>query len=274
VSWREWSSHRKRWATGLLVGLPLLGVLTLGPLWMWLLLVVAAAGAGLWELEGLLFPRRLSPSWRGLYMAGGLFLPAGAFGGGLSGLQVALTGSFFLLLAACLWDFEKLREDGMGRLARFALAWLYIPYLLSYALLVGALHQGRAWMVFVLVVIVASDSGAFYCGRRWGRRKLYPAVSPNKTVEGSAGGALAALAAGSVFALLFLDGVSAGAVVVLSLLLTLVGQTGDLAESMMKRLAKAKDSGGLLPGHGGMLDRLDSLLFAFPAVWFFPGVTS
>lgn len=261
------SSHVQRWVTGLLVGLPLLALLCFGPFWTWLLIVALAAGAGMWELQRFLFPESLSDEWRIFYISVGLLLPLGAFLGGATGLHCALVMGLFAALAALLIRFPD-AADGIGRMARFMLAWTYISYLLSYALLLGLQEDGRAWTIFVLVVAVACDAGAFYTGRNWGRRKLYEAVSPKKTVEGAGGGFGASLLAGLFYGSFFLQGASAGLLALMSLAVALVGQAGDLMESMIKRLSGRKDSSHLLPGHGGMLDRLDSLLFAFPTAWF------
>lgn len=124
--------------------------------------------------------------------------------------------------------------------------------------------NGLAWVLAVVLSTWASDSAAYLTGRAFGRNKLAPAVSPGKTVEGALGGLLAAiLVSGLVFrvsgVLPFWIGTGVGAVIGVS------GQIGDLSESFLKRQAGVKDSGDLIPGHGGMLDRVDALLFAFPA---------
>ena len=122
--------------------------------------------------------------------------------------------------------------------------------------------QGALWLIWLLLLVGVADVGAYFTGRAWGRRKLAPRLSPGKTWEGAAGGALlSALVGGGVLAAWgrlswFLVGVT--------LLLIAVGVFGDLLESLLKREAGAKDSGTLLPGHGGVLDRIDSALAALP----------
>ena len=118
--------------------------------------------------------------------------------------------------------------------------------------------------MFLLVVIVAGDAGAYHTGRRIGRHKLYPAVSPMKTIEGAIGGLFLSIVAGSIIGLIFLRNVPLARLFFFSLAVAATGQVGDLIESMIKRNSGKKDSSGLLPGHGGMLDRLDSLHFRFP----------
>jgi phosphatidate cytidylyltransferase len=139
-------------------------------------------------------------------------------------------------------------EDVAGR---FSLGWTSYP-------------RGLAWAILVIVGIWVSDTGAYLVGRAIGQRKLAPRISPSKTVEGAVAGLVGcALVGGLTFQLVGLGslwiGLAAGG------LLGVAGQLGDLAESFLKRQAGVKDSGSLIPGHGGLLDRIDALLFAFPA---------
>jgi phosphatidate cytidylyltransferase len=138
--------------------------------------------------------------------------------------------------------------------------------------LTGNQAQAAAFVLFPLVVTWAGDTAAYFGGRAFGRRQLAPRASPGKTVEGAAVG-LAGSAVGAALVswwaladLPFLT-ISVPTAVALGLALGIVAQVGDLAESVLKRRAGVKDSGGLLPGHGGVLDRLDGLLFTLPATW-------
>lgn len=122
------------------------------------------------------------------------------------------------------------------------------------------------WLLYVFLLVWCADSGAYFVGRKFGRRKMAPNVSPNKSMEGLAGGLVTGLlvvVAISIFKL-HLTGVPLVAFVLLSALTILASVLGDLFESMLKRRAKVKDSGTILPGHGGVLDRIDSLLSATP----------
>jgi phosphatidate cytidylyltransferase len=165
--------------------------------------------------------------------------------------------------------FSRLDPSGIYRLAHFSLGWLYIPYLLSYVLLIGHLAEGTLWIFYVLLVTTADDIAAFYFGRKFGRHRLYEAVSPKKSIEGSLAGLSAAVVTGMLYAIVFLKGVNIGESFLLSGCLAVLAQLGDLIESMIKRICGRKDSSNLLPGHGGILDRLDSLLFVFPATFFY-----
>jgi phosphatidate cytidylyltransferase len=266
--WRQWSSHKQRWITGILLVIPLLVALSLGPLWVWTILVGSFACIGLWEFQRLVFSEGLSLKWQAFYISIALAFPIGAFLGGAAGLQCALllalfSGFFSFLL------FSPLDPKGITRIALFTLGWVYIPFNLSYVLLLGQTAQARTWMFFILLVIAAGDTGAYYSGRKWGKHKLYPQVSPNKTIEGSLGGLLAGILIGVSFGRLFIEEIGLIEIGLLCLILAAVGQIGDLIESMLKRISGHKDSSGLLPGHGGILDRLDSLFFVFPTTWYF-----
>lgn len=130
--------------------------------------------------------------------------------------------------------------------------------------------QNRSAIFFVLTVIWAGDTGAFYVGRSLGQHKLAPRISPGKTVEGLLGGLLASLAMAWIFQKYWMKSFPVSGILVLAIILNLAGVLGDLAESAMKRGAGVKDSSSIIPGHGGILDRIDSLLFAIPVMYYYP----
>jgi len=129
--------------------------------------------------------------------------------------------------------------------------------------------DGMAWIFFLLCIIFAGDIAAYYVGSHLGRRKLCPRVSPGKTVEGAAGGLAGNLLIGAIFKALFLPDLSWGLCLLFFVLAGAAGQVGDLFESTLKRTSGIKDSGFILPGHGGILDRIDALLFAAPVAYLF-----
>ncbi|MFD2760343.1 phosphatidate cytidylyltransferase [Lentibacillus juripiscarius] len=132
----------------------------------------------------------------------------------------------------------------------------------------GTNVQGLTNLLYVLLVIWATDTGAYFFGRAFGRRKLWPEISPNKTVEGAIGGVLLACVIGISFHMVHPFQNDMMVVVAVTVLVSVFGQIGDLVESAFKRYYGVKDSGNLLPGHGGILDRLDSLLFVLPILHF------
>jgi len=145
---------------------------------------------------------------------------------------------------------------------------IFVGFLAAHLVLLHTLSDGAHWLIILTAVTAGSDSGAYWVGSRWGRRKLCPQISPKKTVEGAVGG----IGAGIVAALVlysFLDVRSSVLLItVLALLLSIVGMVGDLVESMIKRGTQTKDSGRILAGHGGVLDRVDSLLLAAPSLYY------
>jgi phosphatidate cytidylyltransferase len=126
-------------------------------------------------------------------------------------------------------------------------------------------------LIYVLLVIWATDTGAYFIGRAMGKRKLWPDISPKKTVEGSIGGIVLACIVAIVYQLLAdFHAASLVTIVIVTVILSIVGQIGDLVESAIKRIYHVKDSGNILPGHGGILDRFDSLIFMLPVLHLMP----
>ena len=146
---------------------------------------------------------------------------------------------------------------------------LYISLTLGHLLLTRAQEGGQFLIFFVVLVTWASDTGAYYVGRTLGRHRLAPMVSPNKTVEGLIGGLVLAVLLALAARAWFLPSFTVADCLATGVLLSLAGSLGDLAESVLKRSAGVKDSGTILPGHGGMLDRLDSLLFTAPVFYYY-----
>jgi phosphatidate cytidylyltransferase len=154
-------------------------------------------------------------------------------------------------------------EEGLQALGLLAFGVVYLALPITS---LSRLQRYDPWVLFLLLVIVwAGDTAAFYCGRQWGRRKLAPRISPNKTWEGAVANFVVALIVAAAWSSWRL-GELRGSVLLVAALVSVAAQLGDLVESLIKRGAGVKDSGQLLPGHGGMLDRLDALLFAAPVM--------
>ncbi|MDQ3035545.1 MAG: phosphatidate cytidylyltransferase [Myxococcota bacterium] len=152
---------------------------------------------------------------------------------------------------------------------------LYVGVLFGTIAKLHTLEHGGAWVLLAMWLAWASDTGAYFAGRYFGKTKLYPAVSPSKTVQGSIGGLLGSLTGGLAAHFWFLDALPLIDAIVLALVGGALGQIGDLVESLIKRSTKVKDSGHLLPGHGGLLDRVDALMFTgaaclIYATWILP----
>jgi len=140
----------------------------------------------------------------------------------------------------------------------------FIGFLLAYVSLIRNLPNGRLWALFLIATVWAGDISALLSGSFFGKHKLYPRISPNKTFEGLGGSIVGSIVVALAFAILFLPRLQNGVCILLAIGMGILGQLGDFTESMLKRSAHVKDSGTLIPGHGGMLDRLDSFLFSAP----------
>ena len=145
---------------------------------------------------------------------------------------------------------------------------LYIGLCLAHMVLIRYLPQGASWLLLLTAVTAGGDTGAFYIGTNFGRRKLCPEISPGKTVEGAIGGILVGSVSAVAMGLLLLPGYNPSVIFAAALILSLVSIIGDIAESVIKRSAGVKDSGTLLFGHGGVLDRVDGMLITAPVLYY------
>lgn len=176
--------------------------------------------------------------------------------------------SFDMVLAGFVsLPYFKMNQNLPELVAKQVLSIVYIPTFISFLILLRDDPEGRGWVFLVLCLVAAGDVAAYYVGSYFGKNKLCPAVSPNKTIEGSLGGLCANLIIGLVFAEFFIGSLTWPKALIIAVLVGIAGQVGDLFESEFKRAADVKDSGRLLPGHGGMLDRIDALLFASPIAY-------
>lgn len=184
-------------------------------------------------------------------------------------LGVAAIGTIAGLLA------PTPHEAAGTRIAWLIAGPLYVGVLFGTIAKLHTLDHGGAWVLLAMWLAWASDTGAYFAGRYFGKTKLYPAVSPSKTVQGSIGGLFGSLTGGLAAHFWFLDVLPLLDAIVLSIVAGALGQIGDLVESLIKRSTKVKDSGHLLPGHGGLLDRVDALMFTgaaclIYATWILP----
>ncbi|HET7658070.1 MAG TPA: phosphatidate cytidylyltransferase [Bacillales bacterium] len=173
--------------------------------------------------------------------------------------------AFFLLLAFTVLSKNNFHFD---QAAFVVFSALYVGLGFHYLIEVRSLNNGTAMLFFVLLLIWATDSGAYFTGGAFGKRKLWPEISPKKTVEGAIGGIVIALIVAVFYQLVFKVYDSMALVLIAALSIGVFSQLGDLVESALKRHYGIKDSGTILPGHGGILDRCDSWLFVLPILHF------
>ncbi|MGD9181108.1 MAG: phosphatidate cytidylyltransferase [Desulfobacterales bacterium] len=262
--------HLKRWITGL-VALPFLIFLVYKGGFLFAILISLAGFIALWEYYRIVFNREARPISRIiLYWGYGISFALiwSTFLGGPD-LTLSLIG-LNLLVVALLSLFQFKTDRTVLEVITVQLQGLiYIPVLLSFLILIREGSSGMIWIFLLLAIVFAGDTSAYYVGSYLGRHKLNPAVSPGKTIEGSIGGLAANLAVGAIGKYFFLPDVPWGLCFLFFIVVGLAGQAGDLFESELKRSSGIKDSGGILPGHGGILDRIDALLFASPVTYIF-----
>jgi phosphatidate cytidylyltransferase len=176
-----------------------------------------------------------------------------------------------LVLGFCLIELFRLKEirTAAGDTALLLMGFLYVPLLISHLVMIRLLPHGVSWLFLIMVIVMCGDSAAYYVGSTLGKRKLYPEVSPKKSVEGSIGGLAGSIAGAFASKFIYFPELRIADCVAAALLLGVLGQLGDLFESLIKRSCGVKDSGTIFPGHGGVLDRLDSILFAGPAAFYY-----
>jgi len=241
------------------VGLPLLAWLVgWGSPWLFSVTVFLLTLAALSEYFTMVYPGNPSQKWCGVVFGSAIALTV--MGAASSAAAHWLSFLLMVLFASVLWSHGQLAER-FNRLSWMLLGGFYIGFLVPQLALLFPLNDGRAWVAFVFVVIMAGDSSAYFIGKRFGKRKLAPELSPSKTVEGAIAYTIGSVIIGMGAKMLLPLPVGLLEVILLSLVLSVLGQLGDLFESLIKRAFIVKDSGALLPGHGGVLDRLDSLIF-------------
>lgn len=237
-----------------LVGIPfVVGIVVADRVWLFALFVEVLALVALHEYFRMVFPAhkgvRLTGVAAGMLLSLTLVMPGL---GSLLPLIVAVLFAAFVFIGGAAE--ERHRHLGLALAGAFYLGYLFPHFIVLY-------RGGYEWVLWVLIVVFCSDSAAYFAGVAVGRRKLYPSVSPGKTVEGAVAGTLAGALVGWG-AGVWLLALPLVHLLWLSPAIAVIAQVGDLFESIIKRGFAAKDSGGILPGHGGLMDRLDSLVFS------------
>ncbi len=252
-----------------LVFIPLLYVgIRYSPPWLFSVLMSAVALFALWEFLTLYFTDTSSASMK--YLS--CFIASLLLGVMQEGLPDVLLVAFLGIVVIIMAGFCLSPENSRRRLpdwAAYIFGVLYIGLLLGHYALLRNLEHGVALVFFVIIVTWLSDTGGFFIGKPFGKHQLAPTLSPNKTVEGLVGGIVFSVIGAIISQFTFVPFFSVGQCVMLGVGLALLGALGDLAESAIKRSVRVKDSGTIIPGHGGVLDRVDSLLFTGPAMYYY-----
>jgi len=263
--------HLKRWITSLVAAPFLILLIGKGGSLLFAGVVSLAGIVGLWEYFRIVFqagPR----AEQGFITTAGYITGTGIIWAAYINSTELVLGLIILNFLACaLIALPKFKSDSSITKSIFkqVSGTIYIPLLLSCLVLIRNGSDGVVWIYLFLIVVFAGDTGAFYVGTYLGRHKLCPAVSPAKTIEGAMGGLAFNVGAGAVFKYFIMPSLPWAGSVLLFLSVGIAGQVGDLFESQLKRGGNIKDSGDMLPGHGGILDRMDAVLFAAPVAYFF-----
>ena len=257
----------KRTLPGLVLAGSWLLLLLLGPFPLFFGVMSLIAVIGGMEFLKMADPDGIGRSQK-LVVCSILVLPVLASGFyGNRGLNGGLFLSFLLISFYVLYNFRFITNI-FDTFSRYVLGLFYVGFLMSHLILLWKLPEGPSWLIVLSSITAGSDSGAYYCGRIFGRTKLCPNISPKKTIEGVVGGVAAGIALAVFFASFLLTSVNWLFLILISALLVGVGIVGDLTESVMKRGTNIKDSGTIFSGHGGMLDRMDSILLAGPFLYY------
>lgn len=249
------------------IALPtVLAVVILAPNWFFILFIAVLGAFGLYEVAAM--TDTLVPIAIPLFVVVG----GGPLLGTLDGREPSWIVPVAVIAAMLALVVQVAAVGGGGGLKgmRLALAGaVYVGVLFPYFALLRNGRHGVELIILMLLIVVASDTGALFAGMYLGRVKLIPRVSPNKTVEGAVGGLAASIAAGLILRGLLVPDWTAGAAAGVAAAISILAQLGDLAGSALKRSAGVKDSGWLFPGHGGLLDRTSSLVFAVVFTYYY-----
>ncbi len=262
--------HAQRWITAL-VALPFLIWLIFQGGVVFSMFIALVSLIGLWEYDHIVFQdadRFVRSPIPIIGFAVSPLIMAAAHG---RAEAMIVTLMALNLVIAAFFGLARYKRDpeSMMLVMKQGMGVAYVSLMLAHIVMLRREPHGAAWVFFLLFLVFFGDIGAYYAGRHLGRHKLYPAVSPGKTIEGAVGGLAASVGIGILYRSLFLPELPLNGCLVMFLCIGIAGPMGDLFESALKRAANVKDSGTILPGHGGLLDRIDALLFAAPVAFFF-----
>ncbi len=246
-----------------LIGIPLLlFLLYIGSIALFISVLVLFI-LGLREFVNIAENAGIYPIKEAMYVSGFLILLEAYFFRGEQAMFINFI-VFLILVLQLLFQSKKYKISSLG------ISFLGVIYvgLLKYILLLRELPDGLLYIIFAFVLTWMVDTGAYFSGRRFGNSKLAPTISPNKTKEGALGGFITTIITALILSITVIP-IEPGDAVIIGSLIGIFGQIGDLLESYLKRSANIKDSGQLLPGHGGVLDRFDSILLTVPVTYYY-----
>lgn len=256
-----------RWLTGLILAAVIFVIIVFASPYALAAVIVLAAVGGIWEYNNIVLEKGfLKEKIEGTVFA--VVIPLVMLFG-TSQLVVAVLAFCILVTSVLFLGSIKETNFDVTVVAKVVFGMMYIPFLISHLILLRGVDKGVLWVLFVLVLAFAGDITALYVGKYFGKHKLSPIISPGKTVEGTIGLILGSTVACLIFSYFSFPDVSLVKTGILAFIGSIVGQLGDLSESAIKRNYGLKDASALLPGHGGIMDRMDCLLFIVPFVYYY-----
>lgn len=261
------NAHAKRWLTALVLLPFIIAIIVFAPPPIFALLITVVVAIGMWEYLTLTLGHKFTYR-HFLGVAGAVICPVLFFFGGASSVLAGVVLFFLLLFPLELLPARSGAVE-LSQLFKTAFGFFYIPVTLSHFIWLREGPEGVYWIFFVLVLAFSGDTAAYYVGRAMGRQPLIPAVSAGKTVEGTVALILFSTFCCYIYGYIFFPSLSNYHFGIAGFLGSILGQLGDLCESALKRMSGVKDSSNLLPGHGGLLDRLDCLIFVVPFVYYY-----
>ncbi len=251
------------------VGIPiLLALIYVAPPYIWAIFVMAVAAVSAREYYRIVLADSKRMPWVGVLGSWAIIGPVTFFADDVRVWISVAAGLPLVSLLTMLAKPGDMKEVPKAA-GLLALGLCYTGILPAFVALLRYQDHGSHLIILILAISFMGDTGAYFSGRFLGRHKLYPSVSPKKTWEGAIGGLFASAGGAAVAHFWFLPELPLVHGLILGAVLGALGQAGDLCESMLKRAYDVKDSGNILPGHGGMLDRIDALLFAAPGLYLF-----
>ncbi len=261
------NSFFKRWLTGIILVPVLLIIIIFGSQEIFAAVVIFFILGGVWEYNNMVFGKGFaSEKIEGVIFA--IIIPLFALWGNNQHLLAVMAFSVLIVFILFVLSIKESNYDVLS-VAKVIFGMMYIPFLMSYFISLRMMEKGILWILFVLILAFVGDVVALYVGKYFGKHKLTPLVSPGKTVEGLAGLVLGSTIACLIFAYYFLPEISLTQIAILAFTGSIIGQLGDICESAIKRNYGFKDASSFLPGHGGILDRLDCLIFIAPFVYYY-----
>jgi phosphatidate cytidylyltransferase len=259
--------HIKRWISGVIAVPILFAIIFYGSEVVFSAFIIIVILGAVIEYNRMVFNGGFVPEkLQALIIA--ILVPLAAFSGDL---RIALAVIAFSMIAVFSLSLLSINGQSIDTVSvgKLVFGFIYIPFMLSHFILLRHSADGIMWIFFILVLAFSGDIAAFYVGRSIGKRKLMPLVSPGKTVEGTVGLLIGSVIGCVLFQQFFIPRLPVFHAAALGLSGGAMGQLGDLCESVIKRTCGVKDSGSLVLGHGGLLDRLDCLIFIAPYVYYY-----